>query len=106
MTIRQARKILAEYLVRMDMTEWTVFLRWGTKKEMEDLDGRCIWSPEYTHCEIVIRRDQADSEIPKTVVHELVHVCLQGHKENHSRYDTMYERGINRITLAIIGSNN
>lgn len=102
MTIRHARHILAEYMVRMDLTEWKIFLRWGTKEEMKDSQGQCTWSPEYTSAEIFLRRDQPDVEIPHTLVHELVHLALQGHRPHDGRYSVMYERGINRLASAIL----
>ena len=70
--------------------------------EMDDTDGKCIWSPEYASCEILLNKRQPDTAIPHTIVHELVHLALQGHKENHCGYSAMYERGINRIATAIL----
>jgi Zn-dependent peptidase ImmA (M78 family) len=102
MHITEARSILKDYLERMDLTEWTVLLRWGKIAEMADVDGKCVWSPEYASCEILLNKRQPDSSIAHTIVHELCHVALQGHKDHNGGYSAMYERGINRIATAIL----
>jgi hypothetical protein len=102
-TIRAARRILAEQQARLGLHEWVIHLAWGGKDEMDGMDGTCIWLPEYAQANIHLNRMQPDAEIPRTIMHELIHVCLQGHAPHTGKYSEMMERGINRIVDALLG---
>jgi Zn-dependent peptidase ImmA (M78 family) len=103
MTIKQARQILSAQQVLLGLPEWVIVVKWGKNGDMDGVDGRCVWSPEYAHAEITLNRQQPDVEIPRTICHELVHVALQGHAPHTGKYSEMQERGINRIVDAILG---
>ena len=67
MRISEARAILKEYMVRMDLVEWGVSLRWGTAAEMDGVDGLCVWSPEYAHAEIRLQGNMSRSDFKKAL---------------------------------------
>ncbi len=101
MRIHEARQILAEYQALMDLNAWAIHLRWGKGLECEGVDGRCVWVTEYGTADILLSRKQADREIPRTIIHELCHLALQGHTGNEGGYDPLFEQGINKLTGAI-----
>jgi len=102
MTIARVREIVAEYRALLDLTDWDIRCRWSRRGELADADGQCRWQPEYRIADVVLRRQQPDSEIPHTVVHELLHLRLQGHTLNEAPYDPQLELGINRTAAAIL----
>jgi Zn-dependent peptidase ImmA (M78 family) len=66
-------------------------------EEMPNEWGTAQWVTE--ECSAIIRiREDANEE---TLVHELLHLVLDGHKR-YRRYSEMSERAINRIAAALV----
>ena len=78
-------QIALQYWQRiMGLTEWTITARWGTPEELRgeppelSACGMCMWNPTTKTAEIVLDRKQRDIE--GTLIHELAHLLLHGHK--------------------------
>jgi hypothetical protein len=86
---------------RLGLTNWTVNLLWASTTEAENHWGLNYWHTEDALCTIKIARGDRRKE--HTVIHELIHLALEGHGEAHP-YDPMYERGINKLTDALMAN--
>lgn len=67
---------------------------------MKKLAGRSWWHTEELRGYVEIAPRASDKE--GTLVHELLHIVLQGHSELPEGYDVELERAINRITGALV----
>lgn len=100
MTISEAREKLAFWRNVLNLPEWTIAIAWGSKREMGDAVGTCVWSPEEMVADIRLARRQDNPE--QTIIHELIHVVLDGHKAMNGKYNEMQERAINRLADALL----
>lgn len=109
MTIRELRKCAHGWQVALGLTEWKLTVAWGkpaadpnpARLEMsEDCEGNAWWFTEDSHALILIRRRCTEPE--ETLVHELLHVLIEGHRAAPARYDPLYERAINKLTAALV----
>jgi hypothetical protein len=108
MTINELRARLAYWQAALSLPEWSVHLRWGTAREMTCEDGSqvvglCFWSTEESSAMVLLARNQDDHE--STLIHELLHLTLEGHRPICKKYDAQYERGLNRIADALKRTN-
>lgn len=88
---------------RLNLREWSITVQLGTKKEMPDSVGMALWSAEELSAVVKIRRGEKEQE--PTLVHELLHILLQGHANYDGVYDVHTERAINRIAAALTTSD-
>lgn len=82
----------------------------GTPEQMEESVGWAQWSPEYGHALITIldplqnediTADEYDTYLETTLIHELLHLRLEGHKTMESVtnvYDPAHEAAINILS--------
>lgn len=105
--IRELRKAAQEYQALLGLTEWTIHVRWGEPAEKPDYDkgqmdegsvGNALWHAEECEAWVYLKRGAPDPQA--TLLHELLHIRLEGHKQP-VRYDAMYERAINAIASAL-----
>lgn len=106
MTLREARDLSEFWKCVLNLPEWSVSVRWGTRAEMKDANeddvvGLCIWSPEELTGQILLARRQDNHE--QTIIHELLHLVLEGHRPMNGRYSELHERAINRIADGLLG---
>lgn len=78
--------------------KWNIGIEIGHVGEMEGCRGMNIISPEYQACKIMI----APGEPEETLVHEILHIILDGHKADRDEYDPMHERAINKMASALV----
>ncbi len=100
MKIGKARELVEAWKTILNIPEWTVSVRWGTKREMDGVVGTCVWSPEELAAQILLARTQENYE--QTIIHELLHIVLEGHKPMNGRYSELQERAINRIADGLL----
>lgn len=100
MTLPQLRKRTSVWQTRLNLREWTLIVAWGREDEMVGLAGCCQWNAEELHAVIHINRRDPTPE--GTLVHELLHILLDGHLEEVPAYDVHRERAINRMTAALL----
>lgn len=109
MGIRQLRVLAKEWQAKLGLTEWEIKVAWGklsdspdpAKYEMyPDCEGNTWWFTEDFRVIILIRKGCEDLE--GTLVHELLHVLIEGHRTAPAKYDPLYERAINKLTKALL----
>lgn len=75
-------------------------IRFASFEETEGNVGLCAWFSEYKKVEIFILEEELHAQqevgtIEETVVHELLHLVLDGHREKKLVYSPSYEHGLN-----------
>lgn len=102
MTIKALRSRCAYWAARLNLKEWHISLVWGTPEEMKDLCGCVTWHTEELKATVKLSKKVADKE--GTLVHELLHIVLQGHADYDEKYDAHLERAINRIAAGLVAA--
>lgn len=111
MTQRQLTKLTKTWAHRLGIGDWKISVKFMPAEDMEDDQGQCWYYPEYRRADIHILREQdtqeGDDSIEAAVVHELLHIVLEGHRPlEGGKYDAMFERGLNLIANALIEVNS
>lgn len=105
MTIAEVRSAAAYWAERLRLNDWEITVQFAPTETMDshESDGLAMWSAEHRTAVILLRRKQDDLE--QTIVHELLHVALQGHvpQTASDTYDVAEERSINAIADAMTG---
>jgi hypothetical protein len=96
-TIHEVRRATRKWQEILCLRDWRFFVKWGKVKDLARVEavGLCVWTAEERAAEIVLARRQTDLE--STLVHEMLHVVLEGHKNYSGRYDVHQERIINGL---------
>jgi hypothetical protein len=107
-SIGELRSELARLQPLLGLTEWQIRVQWGKPSERPDYSkgemdagsvGNACWHTEECRAWIYLRR--GSDNLRETLIHELLHVRLEGHRENPMRYDALYERALNAIAAAL-----
>lgn len=67
--------------------------------------GSSTWEPEYNVASIEVASDLgSDADIEETLIHELLHLKLEGHKvlTRGYKYDPLYERALNVLARVLV----
>lgn len=101
MKISEARDVCLEWQKSLGLESWDVRVRWANPKDKMTLDdyGQIMWWTEECRAEMILHRKNADVE---TIVHELMHVRLEGHRPEPLPYDAVYEQGLNRVVSILV----
>lgn len=104
MRINQLRSLCDYWVNRLNLKEWYISVRWATKEESKVHQGGCKWNTEELKAAVYISHNgNANVEVEETLVHELLHVVLDGHIDfDDWKYDVNRERAINRIAAALV----
>mgnify|MGYP000901181915 CR=1 FL=1 len=101
MRIKEVRTLLSEWRDRLNLTQWDISVYWAASDIPPDIVGTCWWFTEEEKAEIHIRQTE-DADVEETLVHELIHLSLEGHKEPKHSTDRHYEQGINKLARALV----
>lgn len=97
MTSRQLTALGRRIMRRLDMHEWIAGAVFRVRK-LDGLDGESCWHPEERKCWIAV---SPGPEMEETLVHECLHVLIEGHKPIVPDYDPGYELALNRMAKAL-----
>ena len=101
MKIGELRKVAKEWQSRLGLDHWKIEVRHGKEGEMDPSWCACVtWSCEYHSAFILVHKNHCTEH---SIVHELLHVRLEGHLVKPLKYDSMYEFSLNHITDTLIG---
>ena len=107
----RVNKLLKKWLVALELSPpvWNkVSVDFYDPSEEEDSEGSCGWQREYGEAWIYISSAIRGNwnDIEETIVHELIHLKLEGHKDLVSmapdKYDPVYENGLNVISRELV----
>lgn len=88
---------------RLNLREWHITATFGTAKQMHGDLGNVFWHTEELKATVRISRTVTAKE--ETLIHELLHVVIQGHAPLTTPYDVNLEKAINRLAAAFMVGN-
>lgn len=106
MTLPQLKKRLKYFRSLLGIEkEWKITLKWGTSDDLVqdglECSAICDIKPEYQTATIYLDKTHFGDELEADLIHELLHVLVDGHKPQSGDYDPMHERAINKLQAAI-----
>lgn len=84
---------------RLNLREWDIEFKWGTGKGNQ---GECQWWTEELRATVYISKRCKEKE--QTLIHELLHIVFEGHKDLERGPDPHLERALNRTANALYDS--
>lgn len=88
---------------------WGIDLAVHPGDEMQGRDAAVSAQAEYDHAVMALREptELQPVDVEESIVHELLHVLLEGHKNlatsaDSETYDPMYERGLNVLSAVLV----
>lgn len=104
MNPKEIKDFTSTWAKRLGLSHWYIKVRWMTKaedKELDDCNGFTYWSAQHTHAIIALSKSPEDWK--HTIVHELLHIRLTGHKDMKNwRTDVAEEIAINSLASALL----
>ncbi len=106
MTLYQLSERCGYWMARLNLPHWHVKVQWETAAALKrqlgfDALGCVTWDTENEYAVISISRSCEKAEREPTLVHEILHIVWDGHREVQP-HDLDKERAINRITAALL----
>lgn len=105
MSLKELRDLVSWWQEELKLPEWDIRVGWMSKaniKEYQKCDGLCDWEGQYKVANLWVRRGSVG--IPHTVVHELLHIRLEGCKPFDERNTTdEWEFSLNTLSTVITG---
>jgi hypothetical protein len=108
MTSRELTRIGKRFMKRLQMDEWIPRAKFRivhnlANEQGDELHGQSQWFPEERQCWIVVRPTEDADLLGETLVHEILHVRLEGHlpPSEVEKYDPAYEYALNCTARAI-----
>ncbi len=102
------KRDLAFWQAALGLQHWRIALKRGKHVDHEpepfsaeiagDSVAHCWWTVESPNAVIAMIRGEG----MHTLVHELLHIRLEGHRQSPRKYDAHYERAINHLTEALL----
>lgn len=107
MKLQELRAFCKLWAGKLGLSHWRIIIRWMTAEEEEEfpnINGFCFWSPDHTHGWIRISKDSED--IRHTVIHEILHLRIEGSAPMTGKKNMPLEVCINAITAALLESTD
>lgn len=107
MKLQELRAFCKLWAAKLGLAHWRIVIRWMTPEEEEefpDINGFCYWSPDHTHGWVRISKDSEDTK--HTIVHELLHLRIEGHAPMTGKKNMPLEVTINALTAALLESTD
>ena len=106
MTNKQLSTLVRREARRLRLDGWTFDASWG---DAGGSSATISIEPEYQTATLVVAPPETLAEVGKdfaplkeTIIHELLHVRLEGHRTQTGKYDPAYELGLN-IVAELLG---
>lgn len=110
MTTKQLVSIIKKEAQRLRLGDWEFVVGWGSLADTRGNTAVVDIEPEYRKATMtfvpLVDLEAAGKEphpIRETVIHELLHVLLEGHKKQNTRYDPVFENGLNVLAGLLAG---
>jgi hypothetical protein len=104
-SLKELRQLVRSWQFGMKLPEWELIIWWMNKaklKEYPDANGLCEWDDQHKCARIWICREA--QSIPHAVVHELLHLRLEGNRPFELRNETSeWEFALNTLATVITG---
>lgn len=108
-SMAELRQDLALWQAALGLQNWRIQLKRGKPVDHDDPEpfsaelaqdsvGHSWWMVESPNAVIAIK----NGEGTHTLVHELLHIRLEGHRQSPLKYDPHYERALNHLAEALL----
>ncbi len=112
-SMAELHRDLAIWQKALGLQNWRIALRRGKPVDhdepepfsaelAQDSVGHAWWMVESPNAMIVLKRGEGTH----TLVHELLHIRLEGHRSAPLKYDPHYERALNHLTEALLAQQD
>jgi len=106
MTQAQLQSLAKRWIkkLRLNPPAWKhIEVSFDSEEEMGETVGRCEWSTEHRTALVrILQLPEHDSytagTVEQTLVHELLHLVLQGYMTRPQKYDSNFEHGLNVLS--------
>lgn len=106
MYLKDAKKLIAYWQTELNLRNWKIDIQWAPAHEMSHDDAiASIWwftEDEIAHVKLVKAAVCSDDIFEETIVHEMLHLRLEGHRTIEKRYDPQYELALNRLAALLV----
>lgn len=89
---------------RLALRDWEIDLEVVAENDSPDSWGEIVWFADSREAQMKISRGLGPWQHESTVVHELLHLLLQGHQNDYGGYDVHEERAINTLAALLVAS--
>ncbi len=97
---QRTERLIRLWQKRLSLRDWTIEVQVCTEVDADDSWGEATWYPDSREATIRISRGLGPWQHEATVVHELLHLMLQGHMD-YEGYDIHEERAINTLASVL-----
>lgn len=111
MTQRTLTRLKNLWQKRLGLEDWKISATFCSEETFKekiggDSVGGCFWTADRKIAEIYIRKPSVlhslGDDLEDILVHEMLHILLEGHKEEIPPDDVNTERAINQLSAALI----
>lgn len=107
---QQLQRLARKWIRRLNLTTFNkIQISFAPESEMDEALGVAYWTPEYKTAVIKIldpeKLEEDDTDVERTLVHELLHIMLQGHRtmdEVTKIYDPTFEAALNVLADVLV----
>jgi hypothetical protein len=100
-TLEELRATCLRWQAILQLRDWRIKVEFGRPEDMAGELGEVVWDAEDATAKIKIAPNQKRPEA--TLVHELLHVRMEGHAPNDGTHEVGYERNLNHLQRALMG---
>ena len=108
MTNKKLQNLANVWIKRLELEApvWRdISVSFGTEKELEGCLGYCTWDIDNSCAIIKIAKEPVQAEndvtVEEVLIHELLHLRLEGHRDIKDKRDAQYERALNTISRVL-----
>ena len=106
MTSRSLAALGRRIMKRFEMHEWLPKAEFRMVRNLKSPDGyelygQAVWHSEERHCWISVSIGLEEKLTIESLIHEILHVLLEGHSVAKTKYDASYELALNRMASAL-----
>lgn len=104
-TNSQLLRICKLWQKRLRLSDWSITIEFCDRIESDTDDQECAggtgWDSDRREAWVYIKRVDDDWEIITTIIHELLHIVMEGHLICQGGHDVNEERALNAVADAL-----
>lgn len=108
MTTRNLNSRILSWALELGLADWAIEGTFVKETQSPDTCAEISWQPEWKEATICFRKEQhllkTGRSMDHFIVHELLHLLLEGHKPITTEYDPSYEAALNTIASLLVNA--
>lgn len=103
LTKAQINALIKKWQTKLRLQNWNIKLTLAdTVDDLKGNAGMMDWQTEYHSATIYLVRELPRRDMEETVIHELLHLLLEGHKNPVCKDLPLYESGLNTLSALLL----